>query len=281
MMPLTQGVIEVMYTVIQLSDLANVTVRTLHYYDEIDLLHPSKVGANGYRYYDDNALLRLQQILFYREIGLELLQIRDILDRPDFDPVTALRSHRSVLLDKMERLQNLIETVDHTIMHLTGDTEMSKKKLFEAFSEEKQKEYEREARLQYGPEHVNESARRWNSYSDDQRQAIMDEGGEIYTAIADAMQYGAPTDSAAVEELVHRWHQHIRNFYEPTLEILAGLAEVYKTPDFREFFDKIHPELAGYLSAAIVQYVDALETAELERLLAEDEARKASGTRLM
>ena len=69
-----------MYTVKQLSELAGVSIRTLHYYDEIGLLHPSKVGTNGYRYYDDAALLRLQQILFYREIGLELMQIKDVLD---------------------------------------------------------------------------------------------------------------------------------------------------------------------------------------------------------
>jgi DNA-binding transcriptional MerR regulator len=270
-----------MYTVKQLSDLADVSVRTLHYYDEIGLLHPSKVGANGYRYYDDDSLMRLQQILFYREIGLELLQIREVLDSPDFDLLSALQSHRTVLKEKMNRLQNLIETVDETMMHLTGEVKMSKKRLFEAFSEEQQKEYEREARLQYGPEHVNESVQRWNSYSQEQRQAIMDEGGEIYTAISDAMQAGKSTQSTEVQELVSRWHQHIRNFYEPTLEILAGLAELYKTPEFREFFDKIHPDLAGYLSSAIVLYVDELETAELERMLAEDEARKASGTRLM
>jgi MerR family transcriptional regulator, thiopeptide resistance regulator len=270
-----------MYTVKQLSDLANVSVRTLHYYDEIGLLHPSKVGSNSYRYYDDDSLLRLQQILFYREIGLELLQIRDVLDSPDFDLLSALRSHRSMLKEKMNRLENLIETVDETMEHLTGETNMSKKRLFEAFSEEKQKEYEREARLQYGAENVNESIRRWNSYGKEKQQAVMDEGGEIYIRISDAMQSGKPAHSADVQELVSRWHQHIRNFYEPTLEVLAGLAETYKTPEFRAFFDKIHPDLAGYLSSAIVLYVDELETAELERMLAEDEARKASGARLM
>ena len=92
-----------MYTVKKLADLAGITVRTLHHYDEINLLNPTKVGDNGYRYYDDAALLRLQQVLFYREIGLELVQIKDILDSPDFDVLTALRSHRAVLQDKTER----------------------------------------------------------------------------------------------------------------------------------------------------------------------------------
>ncbi|GEM_PF-3597172 len=88
-----------MYTVKQLSDLAEVSVRTLHYYDEFSLLHPSKIGSNGYRYYDEAALLRLQQILFYREIGLELAQIKDILDQPDFDLTSALTSHRATLAE--------------------------------------------------------------------------------------------------------------------------------------------------------------------------------------
>src|SRR6185436_7875592 len=97
--------------------------------DQIGLLQPSQVGTNGYRYYDDAALLRLQQILFYREIGMELMQIKDVLDSPDFDLVTALKSHRALLLEKSERLLNLVSTVDSTIQHLQGDREMSKRQL--------------------------------------------------------------------------------------------------------------------------------------------------------
>lgn len=256
-----------MYTVKQLSDLAGVSVRTLHYYDEIDLLHPAKVGANGYRYYDDAALLRLQQILFYREIGLELVQIKDVLDRPDFDLLTALRSHRAALEEKIDRLENLVDTVNTTIMHLTGEVDMSKKQLFEGFSEEKQQYYEREARLQWGPDNVNESARRWKGYSAAQRQAILDEGGQIYTAIAKALEAGTAPQSAEVQALLERWHDHLRNFYEPTLEILRGLGELYSThPEFMAFFQQIHPGLPDYMAEAIMQYVDDLETAELEAM---------------
>src|SRR5579859_2219322 len=170
-----------MYTVKQLSDLAEISVRTLHYYDEIGLLSPAKVGANGYRYYDDAALLRLQQILFYREIGIELMQIKEILDSPDFDLVTALRSHRSVLQAKVERLEKLVRTVDSTILNLVGEVSMSKKRLFEAFSDEKQQEYERSARLQYGPGIVNDSIKRWNSYTQAEKQRVADEGNQVYS----------------------------------------------------------------------------------------------------
>jgi DNA-binding transcriptional MerR regulator len=263
------------YTVKQLSDLAGVSVRTLHYYDEIDLLHPSKVGVNGYRYYDDAALLRLQQILFYREIGLELMQIKDVLDGPDFDLMTTLRSHRGALEEKINRLERLVETVNTTITYLAGEGDMSKKQLFEGFSEEKQKYYEREARLQWGPDTVNESIKRWNSYSKERQQAIQAEGGQIYIEISEAMEAGRSPQSAEVQALLARWHDHIRYFYEPTLDILRGLGEAYHThPDFIAFFQQIHPGLPDYLAEAITQYVDDLETAEIERMLAEDAANR-------
>jgi DNA-binding transcriptional MerR regulator len=269
--------IGMMYTVKQLSELAGITVRTLHHYDEIDLLNPSKVGANGYRYYDDAALLRLQQILFYREIGLELMQIKDILDSPEFDLLSALRSHRATIRDRQNRLENLIETIDSTIEHLEGKTAMSDKKLFEGFSEEQQKEYEREARLRWGPQNVNESVKRWNSYTKAQQEAVMAEGGEIYTDWVKAMEAGLPATSDEVRSIVERWHDNIRNFYEPTLDILRGLGELYNTdPAFMATFHKFHPDLPAYLQETITQYVDDLETAEIERMLADDKAMRDS-----
>lgn len=261
-----------MYTVKRLSDLAGVTVRTLHYYDQIDLLKPTQVSANGYRHYDDSALYRLQQILFYREIGLELLEIREILDSPDFDLVTALKSHREVLQTKIKRLNNLINTVDMTVKHLTGEVDMSRKKMFNAFSDEEQKQYEREARLQYGPDMVNDSVRRWNSYSDLQRQVIADEGNQIYEELVTQLEAGVSAKSAAVQAILERWHQHLRYFYEPTLDILRGLGMMYSTsPDFIANFQKLHSDLPEYLTEGIEQYVDDLEYAEIERLLAADE----------
>ncbi len=266
-----------MYTVKQLSELANITVRTLHHYDDIDLLKPSKVGANGYRYYDDAALLRLQQILFYREIGLELMQIKDILDSPDFNLLSALRSHRETIRERQNRLENLIETIDNTIERLEGNTTMSDKQLFEGFSEEQQKEYGREARLRWGTQNVNESVKRWNNYSKAQQEAIMAEGGEIYSDWVRAMEASLPATSDEVRRIVERWHNNIRNFYEPTLDILRGLGELYNTdPAFMATFHKFHPDLPAYLQATITQYVDDLEYAEIERMLAEDEAMRNS-----
>lgn len=264
-----------MYTVKQLSEVAGVSVRTLHYYDEIGLLTPTTVGTNGYRYYDDAALMRLQQILFYREVGLELMQIKEIINSPDFDVLAALRSHRNVLEEKMKRMQKLVSTVDTTIMHLAGELKMSKKRLFEAFSDEKQQEYEREARLQWDPGLVNDSIKRWNNYTTAQREAIGEEGDQVYRNLVDMLVAGKSADSDEVQTILVRWHQHIRYFYEPTLEILRGLGGGYNShPDFIANFQKLHPDLPAYLEQAINQYVDDLETAELERMLAEDELKR-------
>ncbi|HRL10575.1 MAG TPA: MerR family transcriptional regulator [Aggregatilineales bacterium] len=267
-----------MYTVKQVAELAGVSVRTLHYYDEIGLLTPSEVRPNGYRYYDDDALLRLQQILFYREIGFELQQIKDVLDRADFDRVAALRAHRSVLQEKMGRLADLVDTIDNTIKHLTGETIMSdKKRLFKAFSDEQSKEYEREARLQYDPQIVNDSIKRWNGYSPQQRTAIADEGNQIYTAIVEAIEAGLSPQHEDVQALMVRWHEHLRYFYEPTLEILRGLGMTYATnPDFIANFIKLHPDLPEFMGAAVEQYVDDLETAEITRMLDDDNLNSAA-----
>jgi MerR family transcriptional regulator, thiopeptide resistance regulator len=265
-----------MYTVKQLAELAGITVRTLHHYDEIGLLPPTRIAANGYRQYDDAAVLRLQQILLYREIGLELLQIKDALDDPAFDMVEALRSHRSVLEQRVRRLHTLIHTVDSTIEHLEGKTIMSnKKKLFQGISQEQEAEWNREARLTYDPGIMKESARLWGSYSEAQKQAIFDEGNANAQALMEAMQAGLPATDETVQNLIARWHQHLHYFYTPTLEILRGLGELYVTdPRFKANIDNGSPGFAEYMQAGINQYVDDLEYAEIERMLAVDEAER-------
>ena len=105
------------YTVAKLAQLSGISVRTLHWYDEIGLLKPAYHGSNGYRYYEEEQLLTLQQILFFRELGFELKQIQKILGRTDFDQIVALRSHRQVLQKNLERTQKLIKTIDKTSKH--------------------------------------------------------------------------------------------------------------------------------------------------------------------
>ena len=141
-----------MYTIKQLADLAGVTVRTLHHYDQIGLLKPSSVGGNGYRYYGEAALYRLQQILFYRELDVPLDEIKRIVGRPDFDVLAALESHRTALRAEVQRIEKLIRTIDLTTQHLKGKVSMSDQQLFRGFSEEEQEKMAAEAEQQLGRE---------------------------------------------------------------------------------------------------------------------------------
>lgn len=122
------------YTVKQVAEMSGVSVRTLHFYDETGLLEPAYTGANGYRFYEEPQLLTLQQILFYRELGFELREIRKLLGRPDFQRVDALRSHRAALEERLARTRRLLETIDHTIDHLEGRKPMKGEQIFAGFT---------------------------------------------------------------------------------------------------------------------------------------------------
>jgi DNA-binding transcriptional MerR regulator/quercetin dioxygenase-like cupin family protein len=121
------------YTVKEVAAMSGVSVRTLHFYDETGLLKPAR-GTNGYRFYDEPQLLTLQQILFYRELGFELKQIKEILSRADFEKVTALESHREVLQRDLARTRTLLDTIDKTIRHLKGTKKMTSEEMFAGFS---------------------------------------------------------------------------------------------------------------------------------------------------
>ena len=244
---------EAQYSVKKLAKMSGVSARTLHYYDEIGLLTPSRNPHNGYRLYRQGDLLRLQQILFLRELGLSLEEIQAVLDRPDFDLLGALEQHRQALLERQERLARLVRTVDRTILALKGNIAMDNKELFEGFSEEQQQEYEAEAEQLWGSETVNQSRQRWGSYSDEKKRQIFEEGKQIYLDLVAAMPHG-PTSPQA-QAGIARWHQNIRYFYEPTKEIMLGLADGYNDdPRFAKFFERIHPGLNKFMRQAIQHY---------------------------
>lgn len=245
------------YTVGQLARIAGVSVRTLHHYDAIGLLCPPRDPSNGYRRYDHAALLRLQQILFLRELGLSLDAIRDVLDRPGFDLPAALEQHRQALRERQQRLARLLDTVERTLQHLKGEIEMSSQDLFAGFSEEQQAAYEEEAARRWDEQTVRESNRRWRSYSDEKKRAILDEGRAIYTDLIAAMPEGPA--GPRVQDCVRRWHEHLRNFYDPALEGLLGLADLYnEDPQFNATFVKMHPDLAPFMREAVKVYVERL-----------------------
>lgn len=247
-----------MYTVKQLARLAGVTRRTLHYYDEMGLLKPSRNSDNGYRYYDEEALIRLQQILLYRELDMPLDQICEVINQNDFDVLAALESHKSALRKRINHLENVIKTVEDTIDHLKGRKEMTKKQLFDVFNEEQISEYEKEASQMYDPATVKASYQKWNEYSHADKEKIGEEGNAIYLDIVATMPKGA--DSPEVLSCIARWHRHIEYFWIPNKDQLVGLADHYSAdPRFKKNFDKIHPDLAEFMAKAVRFYVDRMK----------------------
>lgn len=245
-----------MYTVKQLARLAGVTPRTLHYYDQIGLLKPSRRMENGYRCYDDQALLRLQQILLYRRLDLPLAAIGAILDRADFDTFTALESHREELRRRVHQLELLIATVDNTLLYLKGIQPMQPASMFKGFSEEQQAEYEQEAMQLYDAEIVKASSQKWKGYTAIEKERILREGGAVYEAFIAAMPAGA--DSPAARACVERWRKHMDYFWSPNDEQLLALADGYVNDTrFHANFERMQPGLAEFVRQAVKEYLRA------------------------
>jgi len=240
----------------QLSTLAGVSVRTLHFYDQIGLLTPQRFKENNYRFYTRESLLKLQQIMFYRELEFSLDQIGSILNQPDFDLVDALETHREALKGKAKRLNTLLETIDNTISNLKGQKNMTQTQYFNGFSEEQQAEYEKEAAERWDPEMVHESSRRWKSLSASEKEALMKKGEAITLAMRDVMPKGPASPEA--QKAVADWQNQINFFYDCTDEILLGLGQMYiADPRFKAFYDRIHPDLAEFNFEAIKVYCAA------------------------
>jgi MerR family transcriptional regulator, thiopeptide resistance regulator len=243
-----------MYTVRKLSRLAGVTPRTLHYYDEIELLKPSLVGDNGYRYFDEDALLRLQQILLYRELDLPLAEIKQILDGKAFDALDSLRNHKETLRQRIRRTEKLIASVDDTILFMEGKKEMNEVKMFEPFNEQQQAEYEKEAMEKYDPEIVKASQQKWKSYSKEVKQRIGEEGNAVYRDFVLAIPMGPGSPEA--QDCARRWRAHMAFFWVPDDEQCLGLVDLYnEDPRFKANFDKIDPRLAAFVREAVKVHV--------------------------
>lgn len=242
------------YTVHQLAELAGVSVRTLHHYDQIGLLHAELRSPAGYRLYGAADLLRLQQILFFRELGMPLADIRAALSQPGFDPVAALRDHRQLLEKQVERYLVLLQTIDKTILKLTEESmTLTDAELYEGFTQEQIDRYQREVNEKYDPALVAESNRRVRKMSREQWTTVKAEGAEIERLLAE--QVGKDPADAGVQKLVHRHRMHMENFYPVSAEIYRGLAQMYvEHPEFRAHYEDIHPGLAEFLSAAMEVY---------------------------
>ena len=249
-----------LYTVKQAAEISGVSVRTLHHYDEIGLLKPAATGENRYRYYGREELLRLQQILFHRELGLPLERIKALLDDPAYDRLAALRMHRGALEKEAVRFRHLIATIDRTIAQLNGETTMADKDLYQGFSPEKQKQWEAEIVERYG-EHGREKIAESKANFAKMTKADMDAGRAemeaINAALADAMTAGAHVASGPVQALTARHYAWVCRAWKPNRTAYAGLGRMYcDTPDFRALYEGVKPGLTEYMASAMAQFAE-------------------------
>ncbi len=231
--------------------MAKVTVRTLHYYDEIGLLTPSGRSSSRYRLYTQADIRRLQQIRFHRELGMALEEIRHILDSPDFDTRAALQRHRQLLGRRLQKTAALVATIERMLEDMEGVKTMPNEDLFEGF---KQEDHANEAEARWGNTATwKESQRRVTTYNDDDWCKIKAEAQSIVDEMAKLQVSGNTSDSEAVMAAAERHRLHIdRWFYACSRQMHRGLAEMYVSDArFATFFDKHHEGLSGYVAEAI------------------------------
>lgn len=246
------------YTVNQLAQMAGVSVRTLHHYDEIGLLKPAFTGDNRYRYYGEDELLRLQQILIHRELDIPLSEIGAILDAPGFDRLATLRRQRRRIAAQAKRFATMMRTIDRTIAHLQGQDKLMDEDLYSGIvSPEKQAEYEAWLEATYGPEireHIAVSRQKRDRMSDAENAAMMNELRTIETGLAEALRRGLPPQSTSLDPLLARhrdWVEAMWNQPAP-LEAYAGLADTYLAhPDFVARYEQIEAGFAEFLATAM------------------------------
>ena len=245
------------YTVSEVAAMAGVSVRTLHHYHEIGLLHPAYVGVNGYRYYGGEALLRLQQILIHRELGFPLSEIKAILDAPDFDRLTMLRSQRERIARDVGRFTEMLKTIDRSITQVEGDRSMKDAELYSGIVDPmKQAEYEAWLEQKYGPEtkaHIEASRRKMENLGQAEREAMMSELKDIEQELAKALRNEVSPQSRSLDPLIERHRAWVASSWgkECTPEMYAGLADNYEHPDFKARYEAIEKGFSEYLCTAM------------------------------
>ena len=232
-----------------LSKLSGVSIRALHHYDQIGLLQPSEVAASGYRYYDDAAIERLWQILFYRELDFPLGDIGEILSSPAFDKNRALKEHLSLLTQKRERLDRLIDLVSNA---MKGETNMEFKEFDTSEIDALREQYAAEAKARWGnTEAYRESTKRAAKWTEADKKRLEAQSGEIFSGFA-ALVGTDPAD-ARVQALVARWKAFVsESYYDCTDEALGYLGQMYVEDErFTKNLDKFGAGTAKLMSDAI------------------------------
>ena len=239
----------------EFAKLCGVSVRTLHYYDEIGLLKPAFVDEqNSYRFYDEKSLMRIQEILFFKELDFPLKSISEILSSPDYDKQKALKEQRKLLILKKQRLERIIDALDNA---QKGKITMN------AFDnndyDTARKQYEAETKERYGKtDAYKEHEQKTASYSKDKWQQVNDGLNAVLAQFAECLQNGQTPDSDEAQSIVKNLQNYItENFYTCTNEILKGLGQMYVADErFKENIDKHFEGTAQFISKSIEIYCE-------------------------
>lgn len=244
------------YSVADLARLAGVTVRTLHLYDQIGLLKPATRSDAGYRYYSEPELLRLQQILFYKEMGISLEEIGNILDDPEFDLIQALEGHKQSLDQRKKQIETMLNTLTKTIINLKEKNMLQHEELYEGLSKEQADLYRKEAIARHGQHAIERAEYALKNRTKEELDFLKKEQKEIAERLFELT--GAPPESEAVQATIARHYNNIRKFWgthddqDQQKEAYMGLADLYLTDErFLQTHGGPQPQLASFIKEAI------------------------------
>ncbi len=247
------------YTIQKLSSLAGISTRTLRYYDEIGLLKPARISSSGYRIYGQREVDLLQQIMFYRELGVNLETIKDILTSKDFNELDALKQHLVKLLAQKQQLELLIANVTKTMEYKKGLIIMKDKEKFEGFKkklvEDNEQKYGKEVREKYGDKQVEESNRKMLNMTAEQYEQFEKLGQELLDVLEEALDTKDPAGELAQRcaDLHRQWLSFTWPSYSK--EAHAGLVQMYVEDErFTRYYDSRKPGMAKFLRDAVLIY---------------------------
>lgn len=240
------------FTVNNLAKISGVSVRTLHWYDEIGLLKPAYLGANNYRYYEEEQLLILQQILFFKELGFNLDDIQSLLAQDDFDKIKSLKAHKQALIEAVNRKNQLINTIDKTIMHLRGEVKMKPEEMYYGLDSAKQKQYEKVLIEKFGDQIKPSIDEAKKNMTDKDIKQWQQNVNKLYKEIAVLIDNNHQPDSHEVQILMPQLYSLVSTKNTSSKEGFIGLAQMYREhSDFKSFFDAYHPKLLEFIVEAM------------------------------
>ena len=239
-----------MYTVSQLAKVSGCSVRTLQHYHRIGLLEPSRIGDNHYRYYDEAKIMELQQILFFKELGFSLSEIRKIMKNPQFSVEKSLNRQKVLIQHKISRLKEIVALIDKTLQNQKGENQMRDQDYFESINEQKVKEYTKRAKEAYGEEIVNQSIKQVKKEYNNDYTKMQQEFEEWLEAVKAIMDKGPEADE--VQNLIGQWYEQMNKIFPCDIHIFSSLGMMYQNnEEFAVNFRKANEHMPEFVCEAI------------------------------